>query len=108
MTQMPRIPTLDDVRAARERIAPYLSPTRLYRCTDLTDLVGAEIWVKHENHPPLVPSRDSRGGPDRQPALSVQSSVPRAAARPPGSPPGPRRIQAMPTAIAAPAVGPAR
>jgi hypothetical protein len=51
MTQTPRIPTLDDVRAARERIAPYLSPTRLYRCTDLTDLVGAEIWSSMRTTP---------------------------------------------------------
>jgi hypothetical protein len=49
MNQAPSIPTLDDVHAARERIAPYLSPTPLYRYDDLTELVGTEIWVKHEN-----------------------------------------------------------
>jgi threonine dehydratase len=45
MNQAPRIPTLDDVRAA-QRIAPYLSPTPVYRYDDLTELVGTEIWVK--------------------------------------------------------------
>jgi threonine dehydratase len=53
MNQAPRIPTLDDVRAAQERIAPYLSPTPLYRYDDLTKLVGTETWVKHENHQPV-------------------------------------------------------
>ncbi len=53
MNQALRIPTLDDVRAAQERIAPYLSPTPLYRYDDLTELVGIEIWVKHENHQPV-------------------------------------------------------
>ena len=53
MNQAVRIPTLDDVRAAQERIAPYLSPTPLYRYDDLTELVGTEIWVKHENHQPV-------------------------------------------------------
>ncbi len=53
MNQLPRIPTLDQVRAARERIAPYLAPTPLYRYDDLSELVGAEIWVKHENHHPV-------------------------------------------------------
>jgi threonine dehydratase len=53
MNQAPGIPTLDDVRAAQERIAPYLSPTPLYRYDDLNELVGTEIWVKHENHQPV-------------------------------------------------------
>ena len=53
MNQAPSIPTLDDVQAAGERIAPYLSPTPLYRYDDLTELTGTEIWVKHENHQPV-------------------------------------------------------
>ncbi len=53
MNQALRIPTIDDVRDAQERIAPYLSPTPLYRYDDLTELVGTEIWVKHENHQPV-------------------------------------------------------
>jgi threonine dehydratase len=45
-------PTLGDVLAARTRIAPHLRPTPLYRYAGLSELVGAEIWVKHENHHP--------------------------------------------------------
>ena len=47
------IPTLDDVRAARDRIAPYLRPTPLYRYPALTELLRTEAWVKHENHQPV-------------------------------------------------------
>jgi threonine dehydratase len=46
-------PTFDDVLAARERIAPYLIPTALNRYPALDDLVGTEVWVKHENHQPV-------------------------------------------------------
>jgi len=47
-----RAPTLDDVRAARERIAPHLQPTPLLEHGALSELVGTEILVKHENHLP--------------------------------------------------------
>jgi threonine dehydratase len=46
-------PAFDDVLAARERIAPHLRPTPLYRWPALGELVGAEVWVKHENHQPV-------------------------------------------------------
>ena len=51
MTSAP--PTFDDVLAARDRIAPYLIPTALNRYPALDELVGAEVWVKHENHQPV-------------------------------------------------------
>jgi threonine dehydratase len=47
------VPTFDDVLAARERISPYLVPTALNRYPPLDDLVGTEVWVKHENHQPV-------------------------------------------------------
>jgi threonine dehydratase len=47
-----QIPTLADVHAARRRIAPHLQPTPLYGHGALSELVGAEIFVKHENHLP--------------------------------------------------------
>jgi threonine dehydratase len=47
-----QIPTLADVYAARRRIAPHLQPTPLYPHGALSELVGAEILVKHENHLP--------------------------------------------------------
>jgi threonine dehydratase len=43
----------DDVLAARERIAAHLRPTPLFRWPALEELVGAEVWVKHENHQPV-------------------------------------------------------
>jgi threonine dehydratase len=46
-------PTYDDVLAARDRIAPYLRETALNRYPALDELVGAEVWVKHENHHPV-------------------------------------------------------
>jgi threonine dehydratase len=47
------IPTLPDVYRARRTIAPYLRPTPLYRYQGLCDLLGAEVYVKHENHQPV-------------------------------------------------------
>jgi threonine dehydratase len=47
------IPGLADVLAARNRIAPYLRPTPLYRYPALDELTGARLRVKHENHQPV-------------------------------------------------------
>ncbi len=47
------IPDLADVLAARDRIAPYLHPTPLYRYPALDALTGARLRVKHENHQPV-------------------------------------------------------
>lgn len=44
--------TLDDVRAARARIAPFIRPTPLMRHPLLDAETGLELWVKHENHNP--------------------------------------------------------
>jgi threonine dehydratase len=49
----PEPPGFDDVLAARDRIAPYLQPTALHNYPALDELVGAEVWVKHENHQPV-------------------------------------------------------
>jgi threonine dehydratase len=49
----PAVPDLADVLAARQRIAPYLRPTALYRYPVLDGLTGARVWVKHENHQPV-------------------------------------------------------
>ena len=42
----------DDVLRARSTIGPYLRPTALYPYQGLHELVGAEVWIKHENHLP--------------------------------------------------------
>jgi threonine dehydratase len=52
MTDWP-VPDLADVLAARQRIAPYLRPTPLYRYPALDALTGAQVRVKHENHQPV-------------------------------------------------------
>jgi threonine dehydratase len=46
------IPTLADVETARDVIAGYLRPTPLLRHAGVSELVGTEILVKHENHLP--------------------------------------------------------
>ena len=46
-------PDLADVLTARQRIAPYLRPTSLYRYPALDAMTGAQLWVKHENHQPV-------------------------------------------------------
>jgi threonine dehydratase len=45
-------PELKDVVAARERIEPHLHPTALTPYPGLSKVVGAEVWVKHENRLP--------------------------------------------------------
>jgi threonine dehydratase len=45
--------TLADVLDARRRIAPYLRATPLFPYAGLDELVGTEVWVKHENHQPV-------------------------------------------------------
>ena len=52
MTSWPG-PDLADVLAARQRIAPYLRPTPLYRYPALDAVAGTRVWVKHENHQPV-------------------------------------------------------
>lgn len=54
-------PTLNDVYAARERIAPHLHRTPLQRHPLLDDATGLTVWVKHENHNPTCAFK-VRGG----------------------------------------------
>ncbi len=52
MTNQP-MPSLHDIIAARPNVYRYLRPTPLYRYSGLSELIGAEVWVKHENHQPV-------------------------------------------------------
>ena len=45
-------PTFADVLDAARQIRPHLSPTPLRRYPSLDRLLGAEVYVKHENHNP--------------------------------------------------------
>ena len=47
------VPTFQDVLAAHQRIAPYLRPTPLFSYPALNDLIGASVYVKHENCQPV-------------------------------------------------------
>jgi threonine dehydratase len=46
-------PTLQDVLAARARIKPYLARTPLHRYAAIDELVGTEVYIKHENYQPI-------------------------------------------------------
>ena len=47
------VPVFRDVLAARQRIAPYLRPTPLFSYPALNDLIGTQVYVKHENCQPV-------------------------------------------------------
>lgn len=46
------IPSLHDVKAARARIDDVIKPTRVLRHPLLAEALGADVYVKHENHNP--------------------------------------------------------
>ena len=52
MTDHP-IPTLHDILTARANVYRHLRPTPLHHYAGLSQLVGAQVWVKHENHQPI-------------------------------------------------------
>jgi len=64
-------PTFADVLEARRRIAPHLRPTPLYRYPALDELLGANVFVKHENHQP-VGAFKVRGGVNLVSQLSAE------------------------------------
>jgi threonine dehydratase len=66
-----QVPTLADVFEARRRISPYLRPTPLFAYPALGELVGAEVFVKHENHQP-VGAFKVRGGVNLVSQLGVE------------------------------------
>ena len=48
-----QIPTFQDVLSAQQRIRHYLNPTPLHSYSGLNNLLGAEVYVKHENYQPV-------------------------------------------------------
>ena len=54
-------PTFADVLEARKTIAPYVARTPLHSYPGLSQYVGADVRLKHENHQPLA-SFKARGG----------------------------------------------
>ncbi len=51
-TSLP-VPEFQDVLKARKLIRPYLAPTPLFSYPALNDLVGTEVFIKHENYQPV-------------------------------------------------------
>jgi len=47
------IPTFADVLLARRQIRPYLPRTPLHNYPALDALIGAQVYVKHENYQPV-------------------------------------------------------
>ena len=45
--------TLLDILQARTHVYRYLKPTPLHHYPTLSKLIGAETWIKHENHQPV-------------------------------------------------------
>jgi threonine dehydratase len=70
MTLQP-MPTIHNIIAARPHVYRYLKPTPLYHYNGLSELVGARVWVKHENHHP-VGAFKVRGGLNLAAHLSSQ------------------------------------
>jgi len=66
-----RLPTFEDVLLARQRIAPYLRPTPMHSYPAVNDLIGTEIFIKHENYQPIG-SFKVRGGVNLISQLSEQ------------------------------------
>ena len=50
---MTEFPTLQDIYAARKHVYRYLSPTPLHHYATLSALIGADVYIKHENHQPV-------------------------------------------------------
>jgi threonine dehydratase len=48
-----QIPKFRDVLAAQNRIRPYLRPTPLISYPAINELVGSEVYIKHENSHPV-------------------------------------------------------
>jgi threonine dehydratase len=66
-----RIPDFQDVLMARRRIAPYLRRTPMHSSPALDDLIGARVFIKHENHQPVCAFK-VRGGVNLISQLSAE------------------------------------
>jgi threonine dehydratase len=53
VNQTMRVPTFEDVLLARRRIAPYLLRTPMHSYPAVNELIGTEVFIKHENHQPV-------------------------------------------------------
>ncbi len=47
------LPTVDEIRAAQDLVYSIMQPTPQMVWPLISERVGAEVWVKHENHTPI-------------------------------------------------------
>ena len=48
-----RLPTIDQIRGAQNLVYRYMPPTPQYSRPLINQRLGAEAWIKHENHSPV-------------------------------------------------------
>jgi threonine dehydratase len=48
-----QFPTFRDVLTAQKRLRPYLPRTPLHTYPDMNELIGTEVFIKHENYQPV-------------------------------------------------------
>jgi len=53
LTDVMLLPTLDEIRAAQELVYSLMPPTPQVVWPLLSERLGTELWVKHENHTPI-------------------------------------------------------
>jgi threonine dehydratase len=53
LTDVMSLPTLDEIRAAQELVYSLMPPTPQIVWPLLSERLGTELWVKHENHTPI-------------------------------------------------------
>lgn len=70
------LPTLTEIEAAAQVVYRDFPPTPQYRWALLTERLGADCWVKHENHTP-VGAFKIRGGLSFFAALKARGALPR-------------------------------
>lgn len=71
------LPTLTDIEAAAQVVYRAFAPTPQYRWATLSQRLGTDCWVKHENHTP-VGAFKIRGGLTFFDALQRRGALPRA------------------------------
>jgi threonine dehydratase len=47
------LPTIDEIKQAQQSVYEVMPPTPQYVWPLLSERLGAEVWVKHENHTPI-------------------------------------------------------
>jgi len=69
-----KAPAFEDVLSARKRIAPYLLRTPMHSYPAINELIGTEVFIKHENHQPTCAFK-VRGGVNLVSQLSEEERI---------------------------------